>query len=163
MNQADDPRLPNDVALPRPLHRRAERALRTPLRRAVALGSVAVLLASGVAGASIPAADGTTLGCYDTNSGKLRAIDASGAACTTTFTLVPPDPAAAGAGRRAVEYGIRTDRGLSTQGRSQLMAWLNGDPLLDPRLAAWVDAVTMGHPVEGAGPMAQGSAALSCR
>jgi hypothetical protein len=163
MDQADDPRLPNYVALPRPLRRLAERVLRTPLRRAVALGSVAVLLAAGAAGASIPAVDGTTLGCYDKNSGKLRVIDASGAACTTNFKLVPPDPAAAGAGRRAVEYGLRTDRGLAAQDRSPLMAWLNGDPLLDPRLVAWVDAATMGHPVEGAGPMARGSAASSCR
>lgn len=163
MNQADDPRLPSYVAIPRPLRRLAERALRTPLRRAVALGSVAVLLASGAAGASSPAADGTILGCHDQTSGRLLVIEASSAACTTNLKLVPPDPAVAGAGQRAVEYGIRTDRGLSTQDRSLLMAWLNGAPLLDPRLVAWVDAATMGHPVEGAGPMARGSAIPSCR
>lgn len=163
MNQANDSRLSNNVALPRPLRRIAERMLRTPLRRAVVLGSVAGLLAAGAAGASSPAADGTTLGCYDKNSGKLLAIDASGAACTTNFKLALPDPSASGAGRRAVEYGIRTDLGLSTQDRSLLMAWLNGDPLSDPRLVAWVDAATMGYPVERAGPMERGSAASSCR
>ena len=66
-------------------------------------------------------------------------------------------PVSLGAGRRAVEYGIRTDRGLAARDRSLLMAWLNGAPLPDPRLVAWVDAATMGHPVEGAGPMARGA------
>ena len=99
---------------PRPFRRLAIRAL--------ALGSVALLLAVGATSASIPTADGTSYGSY-----------------------------APGAGRRAVEYGIRTDRGLATQDRSLLMAWLNGNPLLDPRLVSWVSSATMGHPVEGAG------------
>lgn len=140
MYQADGPRLPKQVALPWPLRRLAGRALRAPLRRAFALSSVAVLLTVGAARASIPAADCTILGRYDKISDELCII------------------ASSGAGRRAVEYGIRTDRGLSTQDRSLLMVWLNGESLLDPRLVLWVNAATMGHPVEGAGPMAQGSA-----
>jgi hypothetical protein len=64
--------------------------------------------------------------------------------------------ATSGAARRAVEYGIRSDQSLSPEQRSQLMAWLQGQPLLDPNLVEWVNSATMGQPVEGAGPKASG-------
>lgn len=60
--------------------------------------------------------------------------------------------------RKAVEYMIHSDRSLTDAQRSQLMQWLQGQPLMDPALVEKVNSVTMGQPVEGAGTKIAGPA-----